>query len=312
MLQQTESKLESLAGRLWHECYRLNPLHARHYGVPENHTPTLAWRLGRLLIASSKDHAFLDRGWIPGLLRLTPRQHRAPLALRLLSLSPHYWVYQWSNSYPAAATRREILDAEYARNAASRKEICDKLLRRFLRPEMTALDFGCGPGFLAKEVSPYVSTVIASDVSRGVIACAREINAARNLQYVTNGLASLDNVADATIDFVYSFAVFQHLTKEQSRAFLREFARVLKPGGSGACHTILKEVDDARDRPERQWMVGTPRESTHGLFHAGRNHRDIVASGTARCKDHPHRLVGRHPRRYRSRTACYLPPISGR
>lgn len=294
MLQQTAAKLESLAGRLWRECYRLNPLHARHYGVPENHTPTLAWRLGRLLIASSKDHAFLDRGWIAGLTKLTPPKLRAALSLRLLSLSPHYWVYQWSNLYPAACTRREILDAEYARNAASRKEICDKLLQRFLRPEMTVLDFGCGPGFLAKEVSPHVSSVIASDVSRGVIACAKEINAAENLRYVTNGLSSLDNVANATVDFVYSFAVFQHLTKDQSRAFFREFARVLKPGGSGVCHTILKEAEDPRaiDPSAGGWLARrvnlrmvyfTPAEITDTLARAGL--RDVTITPIASLAD---------------------------
>jgi ubiquinone/menaquinone biosynthesis C-methylase UbiE len=248
MSVQAESKVESLASRVRRKClslaYRVSGRHAA--SIWGNHAPTPLWKLGRLAIASSKDHAFLDRAWISGLLRVTPRKLRAPLALRLLSLSPHYWVYQWGSFYPVTRTRRQILEAEYLRNAASRKEICEKLLRRFLRPEMTVLDFGCGPGFLAKEVSAHVSRVIASDVSRGVIACAKQINAADNLQYVANGLSSLAGIADASIDCAYSFAVFQHLTKQQSWAFFREFARVLKPGGIGVCHTILKEPGDPR------------------------------------------------------------------
>ncbi len=144
-----------------------------------------------------------------------------PLALRLLSLSPHYWVYQWTNRYPPYCTRQQILAAEYERNAASRQQLCDNLLRPYLRPEMTVLDFGCGPGFLAKAVSACVSRVIATDVSRGVIACAQQINAADNLRYVVNGLSDLENVDTSSIDFVYSFAVFQHLTKDQSLAFFQ-------------------------------------------------------------------------------------------
>jgi 2-polyprenyl-3-methyl-5-hydroxy-6-metoxy-1,4-benzoquinol methylase len=223
---------------------------ARKTRFAGHHPPTLGWRLMRLLVASSKDHAFLDRAWISRLFRFTPRRLRRPLALRLLSLSPHYWVYQWTNYYPAGLPRGEILRREYERNSASRKELCDKLLARFLRPQMTVLDFGCGPGFLARWVSPLVAQVIATDVSRGVLACARQINPADNLRYVRNGLSDLAEVGNCSVDFVYSFAVFQHLLKGQSLAFLREFARVLKPGGTGAIHSILKEPEAAPRYPD--------------------------------------------------------------
>jgi ubiquinone/menaquinone biosynthesis C-methylase UbiE len=215
-------------------------------GPVGNHPPTFAWRVLRLLIASSARHAFLDRGWIPGLFRITPPGLRSPLALRLLSLSPHYWVYQWTNYYPAECGRREVLAREFARNASSRKEICESILSRFLRPEMTVLDFGCGPGFLAKEVSRHVARVVATDISRGVIACAQHINGAPNLTYVRNEQTGLRPIDDASIDLVYSFAVFQHLLKEQTLAFFREFRRVLKPGGTGVCHTILQEPGEIK------------------------------------------------------------------
>ena len=206
----------------------------------EDKEPGLAWKLARALIASSKDHAFLDRRWIGGTLSLMPRRLRVPLALRLLSLSPHYWVYQWTSLYPAEFRRGAILRREFDRNASSRREICENILRGFLRPEMTVLDFGCGPGFLAREVSRHVKQVVAADVSHGVTACARILNPAPNLTYVTNRPTDLAAVADRSIDLVYSFAVFQHLLREQTVVFFREFARVLRPGGSGLFHIILK------------------------------------------------------------------------
>jgi SAM-dependent methyltransferase len=259
MFDNTAPKDEFVMRRLARRCIRLSPRLSAVCGltVPEHHAPSLLWKLGRLLIASSKDHAFLDRAWISGMLRVTPKRLRAPLAMRLLSLSPHYWVYQWTGRYPVACTREQVLRAEYLRNAASRKEICDKLLRRFLRPEMTVLDFGCGPGFLAKEVSAHVAHVVACDVSRGVIACAKQINGADNLRYVANGLTDLEGVPTESVDLAYSFAVFQHLTKAQSLAFFREFARVLKPGATGACHTILKESGELRaaDPSAGGWMA---------------------------------------------------------
>jgi cyclopropane fatty-acyl-phospholipid synthase-like methyltransferase len=99
--------------------------------------------------------------------------------------------------------------------------------------------------------------VVASDVSRGVIACAEQINGADNIRYVANGLSDLANIADSSLDLLYSFAVFQHLTKEQSVAFFREFARILAPGGSGVCHAILKESGESRaaDPSAGNWLA---------------------------------------------------------
>jgi SAM-dependent methyltransferase len=191
------------------------------------------------MIASSKAHAFLDRPWIPWLMRLTPTRWRKALALRLLSLSPHYWMHQWLDCYPLEMGRAEILRREHERNLNSRRQLCDNLLRRYLRSEMTVLDFGCGPGFLAHAVCAHVHQVIATDVSRGVIACARALNGAENIRYQVNTADDLGRVADSPVDLVCSFAVIQHLRKEQTAAFFREFARVLRPGGQGVIHFLL-------------------------------------------------------------------------
>ena len=131
MVTQSSPSIESLLVRVGRRCLRAGVRRLANWASigREYHIPSLSWRLGRLLIASSKDHAFLDRGWISPVMRLTPERLRAPLALRLLSLSPHYWVYQWTNRYPPYCTRQQILAAEYERNAASRQQLCDNLLR---------------------------------------------------------------------------------------------------------------------------------------------------------------------------------------
>lgn len=220
----------------------------------KHHRPGLAWTIAQLLIAGSKRHAFLDRPWVGALLRLAPRSRRRSFAIRLLALSPHYFIYQWNNRYERALTRDEILRREVERVAVSRKGICDRLLKPHLRPDMAVLDLGTGPGFLARELSGHVAQVIGCDVSRGVIACARWVNPAPNLTYVANPAESLVPLADASLDLVVSFAVLQHLTPEQSRALLGEIGRVLKPGGLALCHVIEEDPDEPR-----QWVVLPPR-----------------------------------------------------
>jgi ubiquinone/menaquinone biosynthesis C-methylase UbiE len=199
------------------------------------------WQLVRLLVASSRNQAFLNRSWIPWLVAAAPRSSRRPLALRLLALSPHYFLDQWSDRYPSKMTRSQVLEAEFERNRLSRRQIFDQLLQKNLHPAMTVLDFGCGPGFLSRAVSEAVARVVAVDVSRGAIACARAINPAPNITYRVNRRADLRVVEDASIDLAFSFAVFQHLDRSQAFRFLHEFARVLKPGGLALCQFAIRD-----------------------------------------------------------------------
>jgi len=206
------------------------------------------WQVGRLMFSISRRQAFLDHaGWI---LRLAPSNRRRSWALRVLSLSPHYFIYQWTQRY-AGMTRDEILEAENARNANSREAICEELLHRYLTSEMTVLDFGCGPGYLAKHVSQYVSKVLAVDISRGTIACAKELNGARNIEYLANHEPNLAVIKGSSIDFLYSIAVIQHLDKEAAFEFFREFSRVLKPRAMVFCHFNLTE----EPRKSSRWQL---------------------------------------------------------
>jgi ubiquinone/menaquinone biosynthesis C-methylase UbiE len=216
----------------------------------QHHRPGAVWKAVQLLVAGSKGHAFLDRPWITPLLRLTPPSLRRPLAIRLLALSPHYWIYQWNNRYAPALGRAEILGREVERVAASRKALCDQLLKPHLRPDMTVLDLGTGPGFLARELSRHVAKVIACDVSRGVLACAQCLNPAVNLTYVANAADRLGPVPDASIAVAVSFAVLQHVAPDDVMALFLELRRVLKPGGVGLCHVRLEDRDDPR-----QWFT---------------------------------------------------------
>ena len=53
--------------------------------------------------------------------------------------------------------------------------------------------------------------------------------------YVGDG-RSLAGIADASISFVYSWDAMVHFDKRVVREYVREFARVLEPGGTGFVH----------------------------------------------------------------------------
>jgi cyclopropane fatty-acyl-phospholipid synthase-like methyltransferase len=214
----------------------------------ERRHPAWTWQAARILLAGSRDQAFLDHAWIGRLLDTLPASARYPVALRILGLSPHYFINQWTSMYPARTRRSVVLEAEAQRNRASRREIVDRLLLPYLHEGMSVLDFGCGPGFLAKQVSPHVGSVIAVDVSRGTIACARHLNPAHNVLYRNNLSSDLQILGENSVDLVISFAVFQHLRRDQSLRFLREFKRVLRPNGRAICQFAVSSSSD--ERPE--------------------------------------------------------------
>lgn len=96
-----------------------------------------------------------------------------------------------------------------------------------------ALEIGCGPGRLLRPMSKHFGEIHGVDVSDEMIA-----RASANLRGIphahahhTSG-ADLAPFADDSFDFVYSYAVFQHIpSRNVVMQYLREAARVLKPGG---------------------------------------------------------------------------------
>ena len=96
-----------------------------------------------------------------------------------------------------------------------------------------ALEIGCGPGRLMKPMSRNFGEIHGVDVSDEMIGIARE--RLREIPHAhvhaTNG-ASLGLFADESFDFVYSYAVFQHIpSRDVVLEYMRETRRVLKPGG---------------------------------------------------------------------------------
>ena len=102
-----------------------------------------------------------------------------------------------------------------------------------LGPGAAVLEIGCGMGRLLRPFVGRASRVIGFDISGEMIARARAVAArGRRRSSSTRPTGSLRPVADATVDFVYSFIVFQHIpVKAAICRYVREARRVLRRGG---------------------------------------------------------------------------------
>ena len=139
--------------------------------------------------------------------------------------------------YYAAFGRRAQDGSEFFAAAADLIRNLEDELKRFplaVPPSARrALEIGCGPGRLMRPMSRHFGEIHGVDVSDEMIAQAR-----RKLQDIphahphhTNG-SELSLFPSDHFDFVYSYAVFQHIpSAEVVFSYLRETVRVLKPGG---------------------------------------------------------------------------------
>jgi SAM-dependent methyltransferase len=106
-----------------------------------------------------------------------------------------------------------------------------------LRARDAALEIGCGPGRLMKPLSAHFDEIHGVDVSDRMITLARErLRDVPNAHPHHGSGSDLAMFPDSKFDFVYSYAVFQHIpSREVVFEYLREARRVLKPGGILRC-----------------------------------------------------------------------------
>jgi len=128
---------------------------------------------------------------------------------------------------------------------SGRRDLDDLVLRDVeLRPSARALEIGCGMGRILGPISERVEHASGVDISAEMVERARGALADRSnvSLFVTDG--KLPDFEDASLDFVYSCIVFQHIPSKRAIArYFREAARVLK--GSG----VFRFQVDGRERP---------------------------------------------------------------
>jgi SAM-dependent methyltransferase len=100
------------------------------------------------------------------------------------------------------------------------------------RARRLALDFGCGVGRLTRALATRYAEVVGVDISSSMIEQARQLHAnLANVRFVENVQPRLDFLADASVDLVYSVITLHHIPAALQRGYVREFLRVLAPGG---------------------------------------------------------------------------------
>ncbi len=143
-------------------------------------------------------------------------------------------------NYYVAFGRRDQEDDEFQSTAHEVVHGLEWEMRRLPAGEKRnrrALEIGCGPGRLLRPMSAHFGEIHGVDISDEMVERAR-----RRLAQIPHAHAhvarnsNLEMFCGESFDFVYSYAVFQHIpSREVVLGYLRETWRVLKPGGYMRC-----------------------------------------------------------------------------
>lgn len=139
-------------------------------------------------------------------------------------------------NYYVAFGRRDQDDEEFFATAADVLRDLESQLPR-LEAREAALEIGCGPGRLMRPMSRHFTEIHGVDVSDEMIRLAGgRLRDTPNAHAHHGSGAGLELFSDSRFDFVYSYAVFQHIpSREIVFHYLSEAHRVLKPGGVLRC-----------------------------------------------------------------------------
>jgi SAM-dependent methyltransferase len=166
-----------------------------------------------------------------------------------------------ANYYVAFGRRDQDEDEFFATAAAVLKGLEGDLPR--LPGRNAALEIGCGPGRLMRPLSRHFKEIHGVDVSDAMIALARE-----RLRHTPNAFPHHNSGSDLSLfpggkfDYVYSYAVFQHIpSREVVFQYLREARRVLQTRGILRCQ-INGLPPTARQYDTWSGVRITPREIT--------------------------------------------------
>lgn len=116
------------------------------------------------------------------------------------------------------------------------------------------VDFGCGWGRISQSLYRYFkpSNILSADIQSEALEFCRQSGLATNLVHVSEDRLGLQR--DSTVDFVFAFSVFSHLSEHAANIWIAEFFRILRPGGGVAITTratsILRHVANLKKQKE--------------------------------------------------------------
>jgi len=136
------------------------------------------------------------------------------------------WDTYWNVQKNASGILYDIIAAFYRKFII--KRTLNYFVKSYFKPGTHVLHAGCGSGQVDTDIRHFVS-ITGLDISVNALNFYRRTN--RNYCKILHGSVFEIPLADCSIEGIYNLGVMEHFTEEEISKILKEFHRVLKPGG---------------------------------------------------------------------------------
>jgi ubiquinone/menaquinone biosynthesis C-methylase UbiE len=118
-----------------------------------------------------------------------------------------------------------------------RRSVVEDLMLANAGTNPVTIEIGPGGGRWSTALQAASSKLILVDLTElSMELCREKLAGADNVEYrITDG-SRLPDVADGSVDFIWSFDVFVHISPADQQGYMAEFARVMRPGAKAIIH----------------------------------------------------------------------------
>ena len=146
------------------------------------------------------------------------------------------------------------LGEEWSESSEWTASVVEHLLAPHVPPGSRVLEIGPGAGRWTQYLLPRASRLVIVDVTPKCLeVCHARFQSAAQLECLLTDDSDLSALHEASFDRIWSWDVFVHVGLEDIKRYLREFSRVLVPGGLGL-------VQHAAAPYARGWRTAVPAE----------------------------------------------------
>lgn len=111
------------------------------------------------------------------------------------------------------------------------------MISKYFTEDSVILEIGPGAGRWTAVLLELASRLILVDISEKALEICRErFKGHSNIEYALLEEPNLDFISDESVDYVWSYDVFVHINPTDTRKYIFQVQRILRPGGCAIIH----------------------------------------------------------------------------
>lgn len=164
-------------------------------------------------------------------------------------------TYDWSKR--GEEWTNDVTQYKIISPSAWKRLLVQKMMDPYLTRKQVILEIGSGAGRWSSLLVRRASKLLLVDVSKKALQlCRIRFRRYRNVVYRLVSDQSLSSIRESSVDFIWSYDVFVHLSPNVIAAYLASFRRVLAPGGIAVIHHAGSQTPShLREQCLRSWMT---------------------------------------------------------